>query len=150
MSLVCSKVSLHERVRSQGVGNEGHVMSIHTFSCENLDSTTIHEYLSTHLLASDDHPAPTLDQGLQHSLESPYENTVGYSVDSDSTDTGKHSLEMPAACKALMSYSSIILRIPANFHSLEKIPSVKFRKATLFPYSMVQGCLDFAVEMSPL
>lgn len=70
MSLVCSKVSLRGRVRSQGVGNEGHVMSINTFSCENLDSTATHEYLSTHLLASDDHPAPTLDQGFQHSLES--------------------------------------------------------------------------------
>lgn len=44
--------------KSQGIGGKGYVMLVNIPSLENLNPVTIHEYLSIHLLASDDHLTP--------------------------------------------------------------------------------------------
>lgn len=60
------KVSALEK--SQGVGDKGYVMFTNILSLENLESMTIHEYLSIHLPASDTSLLPCADQGSTHSL----------------------------------------------------------------------------------
>lgn len=57
MSHVCSKGVRFGKVTR--VGDKGYVMFINIISLEDLDPVTVHEYLSIHLLASEDHLTPT-------------------------------------------------------------------------------------------
>lgn len=166
---------LIESKKSSGVGNKVYVMSINTLSLENLDPMTIHEYLSLHQLASDDHCTPTPRAKILHT---PQGQICLFLNDSCSNPQQipkasnprkmlwviqekmlvetyeKFSLLKNSGSVGCLQHTwhcatPVPVFIPLDFHSLEKTPSVMLCRAILVPASWLMAALILPLQGFP-